>query len=158
MIWLKYVLLSAVTFLCISCKEQTAQIGEQAPDLAAFDLQGNPVQWHHWQGKPVLLSFWSESCGVCVAELKILSQWVKQYPNQIQLVAINIDGEKADTQKFAEKRGLDMPIIKDQLNITAERYQLIGTPTTFFIDLEGKILYKFEGLIPEQDLTKLFKG
>ena len=42
------------------------------------------------------------------------------------------------------------------MRITAERYQLVGTPTAFVIGPQGKIRYKFEGLIPQNELLNLF--
>jgi len=42
------------------------------------------------------------------------------------------------------------------MKITAERYQLVGTPTSFVIDPSGKVIYKFEGLLPEEELQRLF--
>lgn len=151
-------LLSAVVFLLVSCKEETAAIGQTAPEIAAFDLHGNKTTLQQWQGKTVLLSFWSETCGVCIQELKTLEQMQQRYPDKIQLVAINIDGEKADTQAVVNKRKIEQFVIKDQLNITAERYGLIGTPTSFLIDPQGKILNKFEGRIPKVQLTALFSA
>ncbi|MFQ1050874.1 TlpA family protein disulfide reductase [Avibacterium paragallinarum] len=154
---LKLGLLSAVLFLLISCKDQTANIGSQAPDIAAFDLQGNKVELSQFAGKKLLINFWSETCGICIVEMKLLQQFSQSYPESLQLLAINIDGERGNTQAVAEKNQLTLPIAKDQLNITAERYQLVGTPTSFVLDPKGKILYKFEGLIPEDELRKLFE-
>ena len=77
-------------------------------------------------------------------------------PNQVQLVAMNIDGEKVDTQAIVTKRQLTLPVFKDQMKITAERYQLVGTPTSFVIDPSGKLIYKFEGLLSKKDLQQLF--
>ena len=93
-----------MTFLLASCKEETATIGQKAPEIAAFDLQGNKVSLQQWQGKTLLLSFWSETCGACISELKTLEQMQQRYPDKIQLVAINVDGEKADTQAIVNKR------------------------------------------------------
>ena len=59
---------------------------------------------------------------------------------------------------MVEKRQLTLPVIKDQLKITAERYQLVGTPTSFVIDSDGKIQAKYEGAIPPAELDKLFAG
>ncbi|MGQ0286224.1 TlpA family protein disulfide reductase [Pasteurellaceae bacterium 22721_9_1] len=153
---LKSILLSAVLLGVVSCKEQVAEIGQTAPDIAAFDLQGNKVELKQWQGKPILLSFWSESCGVCLAELKEFEKLSAQYPDQLQVVAINTDGNKGNTQATVQKRQIQLTVIKDQMQITGERYQIVGTPTTFFIDSEGKIRYKFEGLIPKNKLEQLF--
>ncbi|MFC2544035.1 MAG: TlpA family protein disulfide reductase [Aggregatibacter sp.] len=154
--FLRFLGISAVVFFSVSCKEESAQIGQPAPEIAAFDLQGNKVSLSDWQGKTVLINFWSETCGACIAELRILQQWAEKYPNQVQLVAMNIDGEKADTQAIVTKRQLTLPIFKDQMKITAERYQLVGTPTSFVIDPSGKVIYKFEGLLPEEELQRLF--
>lgn len=154
--FLRFLGISAVIFFSVSCKEESAQIGQPAPEIAAFDLQGNKASLSDWQGKTVLINFWSETCGACIAELRILQQWAEKYPNQVQLVAMNIDGEKADTQAIVTKRQLTLPIFKDQMKITAERYQLVGTPTSFVIDPSGKVIYKFEGLLPEEELQRLF--
>jgi resA len=149
--------ISAVVFFSVSCKEESAQIGQPAPEIAAFDLQGNKASLSDCQGKTVLINFWSETCGACIAELRTLQQWAEKYPNQVQLIAMNIDGEKADTQAIVTKRQLTLPVFKDQMKITAERYQLVGTPTSFVIDPNGKVIYKFEGLISENDLQRLFQ-
>lgn len=154
---LKLGLLSAVLFSLISCKDQTANVGYQAPDIAVFDLQGNKVELNQFTGKKLLINFWSETCGICIVEMKLLQQFSQTYPDQLQLLAINIDGERGDTQAVVEKNQLTLPVVKDQLNITAERYQLVGTPTSFLLDPHGKILAKFEGLIPEDELHKHVK-
>ena len=154
--FLRFLGISAVVFFSVSCKEESAQIGQPAPEIAAFDLQGNKASLSDWQGKTVLINFWSETCGACIAELRTLQQWAEKYPNQVQLIAMNIDGEKADTQAIVTKRQLTLPIFKDQMKITAERYQLVGTPTSFVIDPSGKVIYKFEGLLPEEELQRLF--
>ena len=154
--FLRFLGISAVIFFSFSCKEESAQIGQPAPEIAAFDLQGNKASLSDWQGKTVLINFWSETCGACIAELRTLQQWAEKYPNQVQLVAMNIDGEKADTLAIVTKRQLTLPIFKDQMKITAERYQLVGTPTSFVIDPSGKVIYKFEGLLPEEELQRLF--
>ena len=154
--FLRFLGISAVVFFSVSCKEESAQIGQPAPEIAAFDLQGNKASLSDWQGKTVLINFWSETCGACITELRTLQQWAEKYPNQVQLVAMNIDGEKTDTQAIVTKRQLTLPIFKDQMKITAERYQLVGTPTSFVIDPSGKVIYKFEGLLPEEELQRLF--
>lgn len=150
-------LLSAVVFGTVSCKEEIATLGNTAPELAAYDLRGKQATLNDWQGTR-LLTFWSETCGHCIAELKEFEKLAAAYPNKIQLIAINVDGEGMNTQAVVAKHQLTQPIIKDQMKITAERYQLIGTPTSFVIDAEGKLQAKFEGKIPQETLDKLFKG
>ena len=149
--------IGAIMFGAVSCKDEVATIGHKAPDLAAYDLQGKEVKLSDWKGTR-LLTFWSETCGRCVAELKKFEKLAEAHPNKVQLIAINVDGDKVDTKIVVEKRQLTLPVIKDQLKITAERYQLVGTPTSFVIDSDGKIQAKYEGAIPPAELDKLFAG
>lgn len=153
----KLLAVSAVIFGVVSCKDQVASVGQSAPDIAAYDLQGNPASLENWQGTRLLV-FWSETCGHCVAELKEFEKLAEENPGKISPIAINVDGEKMDTKAIVTKHQLNLPVIKDQMKITAERYQLIGTPTSFVINQEGKIQAKYEGAIPKDDLNKLFKG
>lgn len=155
--FVKLLAISAVIFGSVSCKDEVAAIGQKAPNIAAYDLQGKEVKLDDWQGTR-LLTFWSETCGRCVAELKEFEKLAEANPNKVQLIAINVDGDKVDTKAVVAKRQLMLPVIKDQLKITAERYQLIGTPTSFVITPEGNIQAKYEGAIPAADLDKLFKG
>lgn len=151
----KPAMLCAIVLSTISCKDETATIGQTAPEIAAYDLQGNPTKLNDWKGSR-LLTFWSGTCGVCVAELKALEDFAEKHPNKVQLIAINVDGDKADIQTIVNKQKLIQPIIKDQMGITAERYNLIGTPTSYVIDTKGNITAKYEGRISEADLEKLF--
>lgn len=156
-LFIKSIILGAVVLGTVSCKEETASLGSVAPSLAAYDLQGKQAHLNDWQGTR-LLTFWSETCGHCIAELKAFEKLAADHPNKVQLIAINVDNEAMDTQAVVAKHQLTQPVIKDQMKITAERYQLIGTPTSFVIDAKGNIQAKFEGKIPQEELDKLFKG
>ena len=153
----KLVAINAVIFGAVYCKDEIASVGQKAPDIAAYDLQGNPASLENWKGTRLLI-FWSETCGRCIAELKEFEKLAEENPGKVSLIAINVDGDKTDTKAVVAKRELHLPVIKDQMKITAERYQLIGTPTSFVISSEGNIQAKYEGKIPESDLNKLFKG
>lgn len=137
-----------------ACQDEQAQIGRKAPAISALDLQDKPANLPS-KPLPTLLTFWSASCGVCIAELQTLAQLSLQYPDKFQLLAINIDGDQVDLANIIAKYQLTMPIAQDQLKITAERYQVIGTPTSFLLNHKGIIQGKFEGLIPQNALTQL---
>ncbi|VEH66580.1 ResA protein [Rodentibacter pneumotropicus] len=51
---LKSLCLSAVVFGSVSCKEETASLGNVAPEIAAYDLQGKQVSLKDWQGTRLL--------------------------------------------------------------------------------------------------------
>jgi thiol-disulfide isomerase/thioredoxin len=121
----KLICISVVIFGLVSCKEEIAQVGRAAPEIAAYDMSGQEAKLADWQGVR-LLTFWSSSCGVCMAELKELENLAAAYPNKIALIAVNVDNEQVDLQTVIHKYRLNLPIVRDQLKITGERYRVIG--------------------------------
>ena len=147
--------LAALT-LFTGCKEEQVRVGGQAPALAAYDLTGQQVELARWQGKQVYLNFWSSGCGGCLAEMATLDKLSKAYADKIVVVAVNTDPEGVDLAPLLAQQHISYPVIRDQLGITKERYQVNGTPTSFIIDASGKVTAQHEGSRNEQQLTSLF--
>ncbi|MDA5542808.1 TlpA disulfide reductase family protein [Yersinia rochesterensis] len=154
---IKTVSLCALLLLLSACKQEEVAVGEAAPPLAAYDLQGKPVALEQWKGKQVYLNFWSASCGGCLAEMAALDKLSQQYQQDIVVVAINTDSEQVDIGSVLAQRNISYPVIRDQLGITQERYQVIGTPTSFMIDRNGKVTELHQGARNEKDLATLFQ-
>ncbi|AOF19340.1 thioredoxin [Yersinia enterocolitica] len=155
--WRKTVGLCVLLLLLSACKQEEVAVGEVAPQLAAYDLQGKPVALEQWRGKQVYLNFWSASCGGCLAEMAALDKLSQQYQQDIVVVAINTDPEQVDIAPVLAQRNISYPVIRDQLGITQERYQVIGTPTSFMIDRNGKVTELHQGARDEKALTTLFQ-
>lgn len=155
--WRKTVGLCALLLLLSACKQEEVAVGEVAPQLAAYDLQGKPGALEQWKGKQVYLNFWSASCGGCLAEMAALDKLSQQYQQDIVVVAINTDPEQVDIAPVLAQRNISYPVIRDQLGITQERYQVIGTPTSFMIDRHGKVTELHQGARDEKALTTLFQ-
>ncbi|WP_042546076.1 TlpA family protein disulfide reductase [Yersinia aldovae] len=154
---LKILSLGGLLLLLSACKQEEVAVGEAAPQLAAYDLQGKAVALEQWKGKPVYLNFWSASCGGCLAEMAILDKLSKEYKDNVVVVAINTDSQQVDIKPILVQRNISYPVIRDQLGITQERYQVIGTPTSFMIDPNGKVTELHQGARDEQALTASFK-
>lgn len=154
---IKTVSLCALLLLLCACKQEEVAVGAAAPPLAAYDLQGKPVALEQWKGKQIYLNFWSANCGGCLAEMAALDKLSQQYQQDIVVVAINTDSEQVDIGSVLAQRNISYPVIRDQLGITQERYQVIGTPTSFMIDRSGKVTELHQGARNEKDLVTLFQ-
>jgi peroxiredoxin len=64
----------------------------------------------------------------------------KQYGDNVVVVAVNTDPDSVDIRALLAKHQITYPVLRDQLNITQERYQVIGTPTSVMIDRQGRVL------------------
>ncbi|WP_058910065.1 TlpA family protein disulfide reductase [Entomohabitans teleogrylli] len=142
--------------LLSGCKEEKLAIGETAPALAAFDLRGQEASLQRWQGKGVYLNFWSANCGGCLAEMDSLETLSKQWGDKVVVVAVNTDPPAVNIDALLAKHQISYPVVRDQLNITQERYQVIGTPTSFLIDGQGRVLAMHQGMRKPAALQETF--
>lgn len=155
---------NGITALCLlgalalgGCKEEQVSVGAQAPALAAYDLAGQQVDLSRWQGKSVYLNFWSSGCGGCLAEMGTLEKLSQQYGDNVVIVAVNTDPDGVDITSMLAHHNVTYPVVRDQLGITKERYQVSGTPTSFIIDANGKVTDLHQGTRDEAQLTALFQ-
>ncbi|WP_410014221.1 TlpA family protein disulfide reductase [Sodalis sp. C49] len=140
------------------CKEQQVAIGAPAPKLAAFDLNGQPAALDQWRGKPVYLTFWSSDCGGCAADMKLLQKLTDVYGDRLVVVAVNTDPQQTDIAPFLAALQIHYPVVRDQLGITRERYQVIGTPTSYLLSAGGTVLEAHQGLQGEPALVAMFQN
>ncbi|UUE35004.1 TlpA family protein disulfide reductase [Pectobacterium aroidearum] len=155
---------NGITALCLlgivalsGCKEEQVSVGAQAPALAAYDLAGQQVDLSRWQGKSVYLNFWSSGCGGCMVEMGALEKLSQEYGDKVVVVAVNTDPDGVDITSMLAHHNVTYPVVRDQLGITKERYQVSGTPTSFIIDANGKVTDQHQGARDESQLTALFQ-
>ncbi len=135
------------------CREEKFAIGDLAPALAATDLAGEPASLDTWRGQPVFLTFWSDSCSSCIAEMKELNMLAQTNGGRIAVVAVNIDAEPPDMREIQQRYALSFPLLRDSLGISKERYEVIGTPTSVLIDARGRILARHVGMRKPDELV-----
>lgn len=138
-------LLTALAALT-GCREETLAIGNPAPALAATDPAGEPASLDTWRGRPLFLTFWSDGCSSCVAEMKELETLAQANAGRVAVVAVNVDAEPPDMREIGRRYGLSFPLLRDSLGISKERYEVVGTPTSVLIDARGRIVSRHVGM------------
>ena len=79
----------------------------------------------------------------------------------LQIIAVNLDTEQALAQAFLDKVPTQIPIVYDPKGKIASDYQLLGMPSSYLIDKEGKIRFSHKGFFTrsqsmyEQELVLL---
>lgn len=146
----------ATTLLLVvlgGCREEKLAIGDLAPALAATDPAGEPISLDAWRGQPLFLTFWSDGCSSCVAEMKELEILAQANSGRVAVVAVNIDTEPPDMREIRQRLGLSFPLLRDSLGISKERYDVAGTPTSVLIDARSRILSRHVGMRKPDELV-----
>ena len=154
--------ISALVLLLAACNhEETAkaETGAVAPPIVALGLHDEVVSLPEAPARPLILNFWSATCGMCIKELREIQDFQAARPQAVDVLAVNIDGADGKTlQALATQRGLTLPLAADQMGVTAERYRVNGTPTNYLIGRDGQILERKAGMLDTADLQRWFSA
>lgn len=138
--------------------ETMAAVASQAPDFTMQDAAGNSVQLSSFQGKPVVLNFWTSWCSYCKTEMPYFESAYKQYGDQVQFVMLNpVKSERSsedDGRNFIRNAGYTFPVFYETEGKVINQYGLRGFPATIFIDADGKITAKTIGAITQDKLNQ----
>ncbi|HUP79085.1 MAG TPA: TlpA disulfide reductase family protein [Pirellula sp.] len=123
--------------------------GKPVPDFELPNLNGKVVRFSDSRGKVVLVNFWATWCAPCVIEMPWFNELQKRYgPRGFQVIAISLDENPDLCAPFLEEHKLGnlMALLGNQH--TADLFGgLIGLPTTFLVDRDGKLYSKHQGLV-----------
>ena len=114
-------------------------VGRPAPDFTLPTLDGGEFRLSDQRGKPVVLNFWATRCGPCQRELPAIERAAEHYKDVVVFVAVDQAETIQTVQRFAEKMGLTITVPLDGEQLVGERYDVMGLPTTYFIDADGVI-------------------
>ena len=115
----------------------------QAPNWTLKTQAGKSISLADYQGKPVILHFWATWCPYCKKLQPKLVELTEKYKNTgIEIVAISFsEDEGAKPQDSITQRGYQF-ITGVEGEKVAKLYDVKGTPTTFFINRSGQVVFK----------------
>ena len=134
-------------------------IGDQAPDFSGTDLNGQPVSLSEYQGKPVILRFWSTDCKFCRADTPIFNQYFEKYKEAgLRVVYINRRSEEATVRQFVADLEIGFPVLIDKDGTISKRYSIKVEPQTIIISPDHRILAAILGGVSEPELKSILGG
>jgi thiol-disulfide isomerase/thioredoxin len=133
-------------------------VGQVAPELAVTDIDGKPVMLSAFQGKTVLLDFWTTWCPPCRADAPALDRLQRKYGGkELVIIGISVSEDREIVKKFLEEHHHDFPIVLTSENEMPRPYQIALFPTYIVIDADGSVSAAVEGDKGFPELQKLLK-
>jgi cytochrome c biogenesis protein CcmG/thiol:disulfide interchange protein DsbE len=132
-------------------------VGAVAPAYEIRTLRGEPVRLG--AGQPVtLLNVWATWCTSCREEMALLDSLQRELgPHGLRVVGVSVDqGPTTRVQQFVESNAVRFPIAHDQPGDIQRLYQLVGVPTSFVIDRDGRVLWRHTGNV--ESVTSQLRG
>jgi thiol-disulfide isomerase/thioredoxin len=118
---------------------QSPQVGELAPDFYFVTPEGESSSISQLEGQPVLINFWATWCSPCAYEMPHLEQFYLEQGDEVVLLTINVGDSASQVTDFMQSNNLSFTVLLDSNGNAAQRYNVSGIPTTFFIGSDGVI-------------------
>ncbi|MDE3074240.1 MAG: TlpA family protein disulfide reductase [Chloroflexota bacterium] len=114
----------------------TPAVGRVAPGFQLPSLDGKDMALNDFRGRPVLVNIWATWCGPCKEEMPTLQSASQSHP---QLVVLGVDNAESAivVRPYVNKVGVTFPILLDLDGSLIDRYRVVGTPTSYFVDKDG---------------------
>lgn len=136
--------------MCPSAADDAGTAGNpaQVADFSLTDLDGRTHRLSEYLGRVVLVTFWATWCPECVIEMPSLQSLSNSLPDdRFTVLAINVGEEKHVVQSFAERNNLNFPLLLDHDLEVYKQWPVLGVPTSFLIDRQGKVSYSVVGAV-----------
>lgn len=121
------------------------------------DLSGTPISSTNFAGKILVLNFWATWCPPCRQELPDLNAFhAANRINGVVVIGASVDeGDRELVRRFAERNGLQYPVIFATPEMQLQFGNVSMLPTTFVVDRAGRMVTRFLGAITREDLSKV---
>jgi thiol-disulfide isomerase/thioredoxin len=131
-------------------RSEALTVGDKAVDFSSPELGTDKlITLTDFRGQVVYLDFWASWCGPCRVSLPAMEVMYRELKDQgFTVLAVNLDADVADAQKFLLSRPVSYPIIYDAEQILPKIYAVKGMPTAYILDRTGLVRDVHEGFRP----------
>jgi thiol-disulfide isomerase/thioredoxin len=128
--------------------EEMLQIGRAAPNFKLPALNGGEVSLDQYRGRIVMLDFWATWCGPCRMTMPLLERLQKEYPDNLVLLAINLQEPKDIVLDYVRKQGIHSRVLLDEQGSVGEIYGTGSIPMHVLVDKDGIVRHVQIGFNP----------
>lgn len=124
---------------------------EKIPPYAFDLLDGSTIKLDEFEGKVLVLTFFTTWCSYCEKEIPELQ---KQYEEMDDLAVIGIDVKETEKEltPYLERHGVTFPVVMDEDGQISQLFYVTGFPTTVFISPEGTLVGSVPGYLEKEQL------
>ncbi len=146
------------------------QLNQKAPDFTLLDQEGKEHSLSDYLGKKVLLYFYpkDDTPGCTTEACSFRDRLNELKKHNVQVLGVSVDDVKSH-KKFAEKFGLNFPLLADTEKKVVNDYGVWGQKSmfgkkymgiqrdSFLIDEKGVVIKHYEKVKPAEHVDEVIK-
>ena len=146
--------LFAAGVLAVGILSRDSLLSREAPPFSLPETYGGRVNLSSYKGQPVLLVFWTTTCGVCRYQLPLLNRMAPEFRSRgIAVATIHLGGKAAARDYLRESR-IGLTALVDEEGTTGASYRVSGVPKMVLVGADGNILRSHAGMLRESRLRE----
>lgn len=158
------VIAAILVFFIVNNTNGTPEEGPYPPNYKANT--GEVLNFEDYKGNIVILDFWATWCPPCRKGIPDLVELKNEYKEKgVEIIGISLDGisrggkTKNDVKPFMKEFNFNYPVVHGDQQVVQRYGGIRSIPTSFVIDEEGKVVSRYQGLVPkstyEKDIEKI---
>ena len=115
--------------------------GQSVPDFTLTSVNGSEMNLNKWRaGQNAILFFWATWCPHCREHLVELNTMAKGFEQKgVKIILVDVGEDLKTVKEFLDRHKIQFEALLDQDSTIAEKFQIIGVPTFFFVDKNGTV-------------------
>lgn len=121
---------------------QTVEERIALPELGFTDLSGKPADFAAFEGRPMILNFWSTRCFACTLERPGQAKLTAQFAGQdLAFVGVSTDSGPADAiRAYVARHPMKYPVVWDRSGEASLFFGVRATPSTYIVNRDGFVV------------------
>ncbi len=118
----------------------------QAPDFNLVDTQEQTHRLSDYQGRVVLINFWSVWCAPCRKEMPAMQRaWEQVRDRDVVILAVNLEDNAEQIAQFFAAIPVEFPVLLSGDQAMMREWSVRVLPTSLVIDPQGRARYRVIG-------------
>jgi len=149
-------ILAIFSLAAVAVVVNATEVGQPAPQFMLPTLKtDSPTPLKQFAGKVIYLDFWASWCAPCKTSFPLLNKLHQKLKAQgFEVVAVNLDEDKANGEKFLQEVPVDFTVLRDASGEWADKFVVDSMPTSFIIDKNGVVQKIHHGFVSD-DITEI---
>jgi len=138
-------------FGIFSCSKEK---GGQIENLSFKTIDGKIYKWEDIKGKVLVVDFWASWCQPCRKSLPELDEIYRKYDGKVLVIGFSKDENEETVKRFLTEIPVSYPVAMSNRKVEEMFGGILGLPTSFLVDKNGRIVRRFLGYVSSDILEE----